>query len=401
MGVRFAPDVCWRVSKRGLVIARVDDDALLLEHPQAGQLPEFLADEPSADTLACRLGEPNAETLIAEMLDAGVLSDAADAPGRPIVTSARTTARTGTRRVIVTRSGVEFLGIAGPAGWLDRRIVPLLLSWPGRIALAVLVIGGTTALLTGRPDGPTVTAHPMADALLGLAIMLVGAALHELAHAVALVHYGRRPRRAGFGFYWGGVSFYVDSTEALTLPRRARVIQALAGLAVDVGTVSVLALIAHLSTTILLTAVCWRLAIIGLTDIVTNLLPILQVDGHWALADYLDEPDLAMRARAAFGDTLRRRHNPETPRWLAAYGATSVIAGLALLGLGAVVWWAVAADLVRALFAGSIIEIAVGVVLVGPLLAGILLSSLGLILEVALATDTPVLPAREEDPEPH
>jgi hypothetical protein len=151
--------------------------------------------------------------------------------------------------------------------------------------------------------------------------MLLGfglAALHELAHAVALVHYGRTPRSAGCGFYWGALCFYVDSSDGTTLPRRARIVNALAGLAVDLVTTSILLLVSHgFAASVLVMSVCWRLAILQLIGIVENGLPILEVDGHVALADYLDEPDLAPRPREALSRRLRGVHHRERPSWLA------------------------------------------------------------------------------------
>jgi len=201
-------------------------------------------------------------------------------------------------------------------------------------------------------------------------------AAHEFGHAVTLVHYGT-PRRAGFGFYWGAISFYVDSSDALTLPRRARVVQALAGLAVDVVTVCGVAILAHVAPSALLAGVFWRVALLGATDIAINLLPLLQLDGHWALADYLDEPDLAARARAALGRLLRG--GGANHWWLPLYGAASLIGGLALLLGSGYIWWIVVDDLLTSLFTGNLAEIVVGVLLVGPTAIGLLVSSIGMI----------------------
>jgi putative peptide zinc metalloprotease protein len=109
----------------------------------------------------------------------------------------------------VTRSGIEIAGIDRPAQWCARRLLPLLSAWPVRGLLVAVVAAGVWSLLAGRPDGPQVTAHPALDGLLGLGIGLLCSAAHEFAHAVALAHYGRRSRRAGFGFYWGAISSVV------------------------------------------------------------------------------------------------------------------------------------------------------------------------------------------------
>ncbi|NMO93591.1 hypothetical protein [Actinomycetospora sp. TBRC 11914] len=371
----WAGSTRWRVSRHGLVLAGDAGDGALLEHPRAEQLPDLLADTPSAEQLAERLGEPRPRELVTELVDTGLLIDLdATTPGSAPVARKRA--------VTVTRSGMEFTGIERPARWIHQHLRWVWASLPGRLLLGLVVLGGVVALLQGRPAGPSVSTHPWVDALLGLAISWLASAAHELAHAVALVGYGRRPRRAGFGFYWGGISFYVDSTEALTLPRRARVTQALVGLGVDLVTTSVLAITAALVTSpVLVYAVAWRVAVLGALGIMMNLLPILQVDGHWALADYLDEPDLAARARAALGRALR--HQPTGgPRWLVGYGAASLLGGLAALAVGVWVWWSAAGDLATALFTGNPAEILVGLVLVGPITTSLVISLLGLILDL-------------------
>jgi Zn-dependent protease len=213
---------------------------------------------------------------------------------------------------------------------------------------------------------------------------LLTSLIHELAHAVVLVHYGRTPRYAGFGLYWGAVSFYVDSTPALTLPRRERVVQALAGLAADVVTTSILAVLAQTRTGPLLAAVFWSRAVLNATAIALNALPVLEVDGHWALADYLDEPDLAPRARAALADLLHRRR-PPAGIGLAVYGAVSLLAGFALIAVSVAIQWRVLGGLITALVTGSVTDILIGCYLVIPLAIAVLVSLAGLIRQAVTA----------------
>jgi len=144
-GLRFAPGVIHRTSKRGLVIANRHGETVLFEHPRAAGLPTLLAVTPTPDQLAVRLG-------------------------------------------------------------------PCL--------LLLVVAAGAGCLVAGPPGGQLSGASPATQVLLLLVLGLATSLIHEFAHAVVLVHYGRTPRYAGFGLYWGAVSFYVDSTPALTLPRR-------------------------------------------------------------------------------------------------------------------------------------------------------------------------------------
>ena len=261
--------------------------------------------------------------------------------------------------------------------------MPVLESLQGRIAIGVLVVAGAIALIVGRPDGPQVSGHPWVDATIGLMLGFGLAALHELAHAVALVHYGRTPRSAGCGFYWGALCFYVDSSDRTTLPRRARIINALAGLAVDVVTTSVLLLVSHaFAASVLVMSVCWRLAIMELIGIVENGLPILEVDGHVAFADYLDEPDLSPRSREALSRRLRGVRQVDRPSWLAAYGAFSLVGGIVLLVMSTWVWWLAAGDMIKALFGGSLVEMLLGLYVVVPVALAAVFSAIGLTVEL-------------------
>lgn len=381
--VQLAPGSQYRVSKRGLLLAAPTGDTVLFEHPHAADLPALLSENPELCHLQESLGAPLHPDALTDLLTIGVLTDGetkSEADGAP-------------RRVTFSRAGVMIAGIDRPARWLDTHLVPALIHPFGLVTTAAVLIVGAIAFVSGRPDLPAVSDNPAMEAVLMIVIGMAATVCHELAHAVALVHYGRTPRRAGFGFYWGAVSFFVDSTPALTLPRNQRVVQALIGLAVDVVTTAAFAIAAHLSPSPLLAIVFWRLAILSLVDIAINLAPVLQVDGHWALADWLDEPDLGPRARSALGAALRRQL-PVGQRWLATYGAISLLAGLTLLGVLAAVFWATTHDLVISLFAGNVVEIALGVYYIGPLALGMVLSVVGLLLET-LAADRPAQAAHD------
>lgn len=371
----FGDGVTWRRSKRGLVVSSVNGPPLLIEHPRAADLPDLLGEITHRSDLVTALGGLAADdTLVDDLLAEGVLRSGTEATSSPPPQP---------KRLTFTRSGVEFTGIAGVARWVHRFTVPVLRSITGRLVLVGIVVAGVAALVSGRPAGPTVSAHPWIDATLGLCLGLMLAALHELAHAVALVHYGRTPKRAGMGFYWGALSFYVDSSDGITLPRRARIINALAGIAVDLVTTCLLLVVSHAAASCtLLMAVCWRVTILQILTIIEGGLPVLENDGHLALADYFDEPDLAPRSREALTRILRRITRDDDPPWLATYGAVSWVVGVALLIASTWIWWLAAGDLLLALFDGNPAEIALGLYVVAPVALGVMFSLLGFVLEL-------------------
>lgn len=373
--MQFGAGLTWRASQRGLVVCAPHAAPLLVEHARATELPALVAQADTVDELAASIGGSESDrALVSNLVAEGILVDP-DAPRDKATTAAA-------KHVVFTRSGVEFNGIAPLARAVHRVVMPIIQSWLGRTAIVALVIAGALAFVAGRPAGPQVTDHPWVDATVGLILGLGLAALHELAHAVALVHYGRTPRRAGCGFYWGALCFYVDSSDGLTLPRRARIINAMAGLAVDLVTTAVLLLVAQgFATTVLVMGVCWRIAILQLIGIVENTLPILEVDGHLAFSDYLDEPDLSPRSREALARKLRRIKHDDQPSWLAAYGAFSLVGGLLLLATSTWLWWLAAGDLVTALFEGNAAEVLLGLYVVVPLAVAVVLSTIGLVIE--------------------
>ncbi len=381
--VRLHPDVTWRVSRRGLVLASPGCGSVLFEHPRSADLVDLLAADPSPEQLRAQLGPPLDDDLVEVLLQVGILTaerGEGSAARRP-------------RGVELSATGIAFPGVARPARWLARHLVPALASRAGRVALVLVLGAGVAALLAGRPDLPEASSAPAGEAILMLLLLLLVSACHELGHAVALVHYGRTPTTAGLGFYWGSLSFYVDSTPALTLERRQRVAQALAGLGVDVVALALCAVAAHLAPWPLLSLVFWRTAVLGLAALVVNASPILEVDGHWALADWLDEPDLSPRARRSLGAAVRG-HRPDQP-WLAWYGGFSLAAGLLLIAWSAYVFWATAGGLMRALFAGGATDVAVGLYCLVPLVLGLLASGAGLLLDLAGGVGAPPTEAVE------
>jgi putative peptide zinc metalloprotease protein len=127
----------------------------------------------------------------------------------------------------------------------SRNIDPLinrLYRWGGFLLFspATLVVGlaltalGVAGSLRLWPEAASITAplarHPILM-LLSLKLLLFATmALHQLLHALACVHYGRRVREFGFTVLYGFVpTFYADVTDVFMASRRARIVTALAG----------------------------------------------------------------------------------------------------------------------------------------------------------------------------
>lgn len=183
------------------------------EHPRSNDLVDLLATDPSSEELSLLLGPPLREDFVAVLIASGILTQAAGDRPKP----------ESTRSVRLTSLGLWFPGIARPAAWLAKTVVPVLGSRPGQVGLLVTVAAGLASFLSGRPDLPRVSSTPALEAVLLILLGLLISAAHELAHAVALVRYGGVPTTAGVGYTGASLSFFVDSTPALSLGRRPQV----------------------------------------------------------------------------------------------------------------------------------------------------------------------------------
>lgn len=273
----------------------------------------------------------------------------------------------------VTRVGVEFSGLAAVVSSIHRLCGRALFSAVGAMAVVVVIAVGLAVGIgatTGGSTSPTRGSGP--SILLVLITSSFGASvIHETAHALVLHHHDRKVGRAGFGFYWGELTFFVDATDALLLPKRARILQTLAGPIAD-GTLAGLASLAALvvpgggSIRSLLLLIAVRLWI----DVVVNLCPILELDGYWVLSDLLDPPQLREESRLAAILVCRGQLGAGN-LGLAVYGIVSVIIGVGAVVLSLFIWVTVYCDIMADAWSLGFLGKSAAVLFVGPFLAGI------------------------------
>lgn len=98
----------------------------------------------------------------------------------------------------------------------------------------------------------------------------------------------RRMGRAGFGFHWGAPSLYVDSTAALFLPKRQRIVQAAAGVIAEIALAAALVAIAALSGSDLAGFIAGSAMLYALSSLIVNGAPVLT--GSDGYPDLPNEP---------------------------------------------------------------------------------------------------------------
>ncbi len=226
---------------------------------------------------------------------------------------------------------VTFLYKAG-GRLLFTRVVGVLL---GLVALAGLATFVWTWALGSQPVFLTHGSYA-AGALVLLGLNVLALACHELGHALATKHAGRRVPAAGFLVYFGIPSVFVDTTDVWMAGRRARLLTTAAGPATGL----VLAGAAQLVTLAYPPLAPWtfKLSFAWYLNVAFNLNPFLALDGYYLLMDWVEVPNLRARAIAWLAARVRRR----PPKFGALDREGRLVALYAMLSL---VWLVIAVNL--------------------------------------------------------
>ena len=139
----------------------------------------------------------------------------------------------------------------------------------------------------------------------GLLIILI----HELGHGFTCKYFGGEVRELGFMMLYFQPAFYCNVSDAWSFPeRRARLWVTAAGTWIQLIMASLAAITGWATkpgTLISMISVAGML-IGGVMTMLTNMNPLLPLDGYFALTDWLEIPNLRHRALAHFGWWIRR-----------------------------------------------------------------------------------------------
>ena len=170
---------------------------------------------------------------------------------------------------------------------------------PAGIAISSLVaVTGLAAFVSvATAQGLGYDAHSLgAWVALLFALNLALIFIHELGHATVLVHHQRRVRSAGFRIYFGTPAFFVDSSDALMLDRKARIAQSFGGPYFELVASGVAAIALWIWPHSLLAPTLYSFVFINYYVVLINLTPMLELDGYFILSDAIRVPDLRPRS---------------------------------------------------------------------------------------------------------
>ncbi|MCU7725199.1 cyclic nucleotide-binding protein [Actinoplanes sp. KI2] len=191
--------------------------------------------------------------------------------------------------------------------------------------------------------------------LLGALVLLLlnvfALACHELGHALAAKHAGREVPAAGLLVYFGIPSVFVDTTDVWMAGRRARLLVTAAGPLTGVVLAGSMQLVALAIPAV--GPLAFKLSFAWYLNGLFNLNPFIALDGYYLLMDWLEIPNLRTRGIAWVTGRLRRR----PPAWAGLDVEGKIVA---LYGVLAVLWLAIAANLAYRIWADRVSGLVTG-----------------------------------------
>jgi len=153
-------------------------------------------------------------------------------------------------------------------------------------------------------------AHPVTALILVKLFFFLTLISHQMLHALALVHYGRRVKEFGFTMLHGFLpTFYADVTDVFMGSRRARIVAGISGPLVHLFLGSLYIYLASESGPGLLKSFLVASAIIQSQSLFFSLYPFcfLEMDGYHVLVDWLGLPRLKSESVSFVRHTLWQR----------------------------------------------------------------------------------------------
>jgi putative peptide zinc metalloprotease protein len=234
-------------------------------------------------------------------------------------------------------------------GFLYRAGGRALFTRPAAVLMAIVALAGLGVFgwtwLRGDQSVFLTGGSYAAGAAVLLGLNVLALACHELGHALATKHAGRRVPSAGFLVYFGIPSVFVDTTDVWMAGRHRRLLTTAAG----PGAGLILAGAAQLVGLAFPELAPWtfKLSFAWYLNALFNLNPFLALDGYYLLMDWLELPNL--RARGMAWVVARTRRRP--PRWGQLDREGRLVA---LYGVLAVLWLVIAGNLAYRIYSDRV-----------------------------------------------
>src|SRR5205823_13755830 len=199
---------------------------------------------------------------------------------------------------------------------------------------------------------------------LGLAFVLLmvlnysSIIIHEIGHGVILVHNKRRIRAAGVQIYFGAPTLFVDSSDGLMMERKQRMIQVFAGPFAEAVTGAIVSIFVWAFPGSSLAPTLFKFAVLNWLTVFLNLIPLLELDGYWLLAEAIQVTELRAMSLAFIQRDMwhKLRHRERLNRrelGLAVYGIVGIVFTIFCFYTSYFVWKQVFGGLVSRMWASG------------------------------------------------
>jgi len=278
---------------------------------------------------------------------------------------------------------IDWHGAHRMVAWSYRNALRSFFRPPVVVVLGLVALAGFVAFLA-VPDTDRFGLSGQDAAIASIVLLVMNYLLtfiHELAHATALVHYGRRVKSAGFMIYFGSPAFFIESSDGLMLDRGQRIVQSFAGPYSELIVAGAAATFAWAFPEAGISPLLYKFALLNYFVIFLNLVPLLELDGYWILSDLIQVPDLRPRSLQfirydLWSKLARRERFTKQEVGLALYGTVGVLFTIFAVVTSAFFWEEVFGGLIRELWDGGPLSkgllVAVLLFIAGPVLRGLI-----------------------------
>ncbi len=285
---------------------------------------------------------------------------------------------------------IEWEGAHRLVRWLHDHVLKIVFRW--WIALVLLIIAvvgfGFFVDLFRNPRFQIAEGSLAIGFIVLLVLDYLMVFTHELGHALVIVHNGRRIRSAGFQIYFGSPAFFVESSDGMMMDRRQQIVESFAGPFAQLVLAGIASILAWSFPEWILSETMYKFAVLNYLVVLMNLIPLLELDGYYILADLIEIPDLRERSLTFMRHDLlhkigTRSRFTRRDVGLAVYGVLGIAFTIFSLYTAYFYWQTVFGDLVTRLWDGGSITrlllVVLAVFIAGPLVRGFvkLLRSIG------------------------
>ena len=271
----------------------------------------------------------------------------------------------------------------GHVRWWYKKALWALFKPVGFALSAVFAVGGFIAFLVAISSRDYTLSQTDAalDSLILIGLSFVLTYAHELGHALALVHYGRRIKSAGFMLYFGSPAFFVDASDGLMLDRGPRIVESATGPYAEMILAGIGSFMLLLFPDAGFAPLLFKFSLLNYFVIFENLIPLLELDGYFILAETIEVPDLRERSlqfiQHDVWHKLRARERfSKQEVGLGLYAVIGVAFTIFSVWVAIFFWQQIFGNLVTALWAGGLgsrlILLLLALLLIGPVIRGLI-----------------------------